>query len=115
MFYTLRQCLAQHSYGIIVGADCPTVDVAYVQQAVSALLAGADVVVGPAIDGGYGLIGVSRETPEIFADMPWGSDKVLAQTLSRAAKAKHQLVQLAPLWDVDEAPDWSRFCAEFTL
>jgi rSAM/selenodomain-associated transferase 1 len=68
---------------IAIGADCPSLDTACLQQAAAAL-ASSDLVLGPARDGGYYLIGLRREAPELFADIPWSTAGVFATTLARA-------------------------------
>lgn len=69
---------------ILVGTDSPTLPIAYLQQAAQALADGCDLVLGPACDGGYYLIGLRRPLPSLFpADMPWGTAEVLPRTLER--------------------------------
>ena len=69
---------------ILVGTDSPTLPMAYLQEAASALTAGCDLVLGPASDGGYYLSGLRRPLPCLFpVDMPWGTAEVLPQTLRR--------------------------------
>ena len=93
---------------IIVGTDCPVMDAAYLDSALAALRSGTDVVIGPAEDGGYVLIGMGRPLPQIFADIPWSSDRVLAETVSRL-KASQLTYHLLPmLWDVDIPADLQR-------
>jgi glycosyltransferase A (GT-A) superfamily protein (DUF2064 family) len=68
-------------------------------------------VIGPATDGGYYLIGLSRLEPALFDAITWGTDQVLAQTLA-AAQAQGLTVELlTPLTDVDrpaDLPQWER-------
>ena len=94
----------------LIGTDCPTLDAAYVANGFAALRRG-DVVVGPAEDGGYGLIGVRRSLPELFDDMPWGTDAVLKETRSRCEARGLSCVYLDVVWDVDEPGDWERYLA----
>lgn len=97
-------------YGLLVGSDCPTIDWTYLDKAVAALESGADVVLGPAEDGGYGLVGLAQPQPELFEDIAWGTDQVLAQTLSKANQARLNVQLLDSVWDVDYLADWERFC-----
>ena len=83
---------------------------AYVAQAEAALDT-ADVVVGPAEDGGYALIGLKRAEPALFRDIDWGTDKVLEQTLRAASQAQRNVAMLDTLWGVDRPEDWQRFLA----
>ena len=95
---------------ILIGTDCPLMSASYVAQA-EAALASADVVLGPAEDGGYVLIGCSRAAPEIFRGIEWGTNRVLEQTLKSAAQAHLRVTLLDTLWDVDRPEDWRRFLA----
>lgn len=68
---------------VLIGTDSPTLPVAYLREAATALGQGMDVVLGPACDGGYYLIGMRRPLPDLFpTDMPWGTAEVLPRTLS---------------------------------
>ncbi|MGI9325767.1 MAG: TIGR04282 family arsenosugar biosynthesis glycosyltransferase [Pseudomonadales bacterium] len=109
----------QHS-AIIVGSDCPSIDTALVTLALTRLADDADVVVAPAEDGGYGLIGLRWRQPRAFAASPfahvdWGTARVFDQTQERCTSLGLRLSVLPTVWDVDEADDWLRFKAEFGL
>jgi hypothetical protein len=65
-----------------------------------------DVVLGPATDGGYYLVGCAREAPAIFANIPWGSSQVLRDTVGAIAGAGCRLALLPPWYDVDTLDDW---------
>jgi rSAM/selenodomain-associated transferase 1 len=64
---------------VVIGADCPSVDSALLQQAFTALQT-QDLVLGPATDGGYYLIGLRQPVAELFSGIEWGSERVFAQT-----------------------------------
>jgi glycosyltransferase A (GT-A) superfamily protein (DUF2064 family) len=87
-----------------VGTDSPTLPLAYVEQAFREL-DGADVVLGPATDGGYYLIGCARRQP-LFADIPWSSPHVLSETIARLTDLKSRLALLPPWYDIDTLTDW---------
>lgn len=89
---------------VAVGTDSPTLPVEYVTQAFSHL-AEPGVVLGPATDGGYYLIGVRGELPPLFANIDWSSPRVLEQTVS-ALPPGVRLTLLPPWYDVDTADDW---------
>ena len=91
---------------VVIGTDCPDVTAATVEEAFTRLDA-ADVVLGPALDGGYYLVGVRRPTPELFAGVPWSAPDTLAVTLERAQGAGLTVALLAPLRDIDTAADWA--------
>ena len=112
MATALRECLADGRDGIVIGTDCPEIDAAYVAQGFAALHH-SDLVLGPAEDGGYGLVGIGCRSvaslDAVFEDISWGTDEVLAQTLDRAEQCGLSVCQLATIWDVDSAADWTRF------
>lgn len=89
---------------VVVGADSPTLPVALVRQAF-AELAQADLVLGPATDGGYYLLGC-RRLPPVFTGVEWGSARVLGQTVARLP-AGWRLALLPPWYDVDTPADWA--------
>ena len=93
---------------LIVGTDCPVMDAAYLDSALTRLQAGSDVVIGPAEDGGYVLIGMRRPLPALFADIPWGTDRVLAETLTKLEALSINYHLLPTLWDVDTPADLPR-------
>lgn len=108
----LAQGLAEFPKAVIVGSDCPSVDAGYVNQALTALDR-ADVVLGPSDDGGYVLIGARTHLAGMLADVSWGTDRALADTLDRLEAVGLSCEQLPPRWDVDEPGDWQRFTREF--
>ncbi len=90
---------------LIVGSDCPALTPDYLERALDALSAGVEVMLGPARDGGYVLIGLRQASRELFSEVNWGGPDVLEQTLESAREAglSHQLLE--PSWDVDDADD----------
>ena len=56
---------------VLIGADSPTLPVAFFEQAFHQLETGADLVLGPATDGGYYLLGCTRQGPPIFTGVAW--------------------------------------------
>jgi rSAM/selenodomain-associated transferase 1 len=89
---------------IVIGADCPGLSQALFAQAFAALER-KDLVMGPAIDGGYYLVGLKQPAPALFAEIPWGSGGVLAATLKQAQALNLATHLLEPLADVDRPED----------
>lgn len=88
----------------IVGTDVPTLPLSVYHQALS-LIASHDLVLGPASDGGYYLIGLKRPVPELFTDVPWSTANVFAATC-RNASALGLTVGLLKEWrDIDVPED----------
>jgi rSAM/selenodomain-associated transferase 1 len=104
MARALRQALAMHDRALLIGTDAPALDAAYLRAA-RGRLADHDAVLGPAVDGGYTLIGLRRFAPSIFESMPWSTPQVLALTQERLRAAGLRHAELMPLHDVDEPAD----------
>jgi len=111
MHHAFSQAFAAGALRVVmVGTDCPAVEPADVRQAWTALTTN-DLVLGPALDGGYWLIGLNRPHPELFNDINWSTSAVLSETLACAKQLglSHQL--LRPLSDVDTKADWDAYQA----
>lgn len=93
---------------VMIGADCPSVDSDYLEQALSLLSQGTDVVIGPAEDGGYVLLGLSQVWPDLFYDIPWGTGQVMESTLQRLDASDLRYSLLDSRWDVDRPEDVAR-------
>jgi len=92
---------------VAVGSDSPTLPAEYIERAV-AMLTDSDVVLGPAEDGGYYLIGIRQTQPGLFTDIAWSSSRVAAQTLERAAALGLTVAQLPSWYDVDTPVELER-------
>ncbi|RUL88544.1 TIGR04282 family arsenosugar biosynthesis glycosyltransferase [Tautonia sociabilis] len=90
---------------VVIGSDSPTLDPSIVVSAFLCL-EGKDVVLGPATDGGYYLIGCRPPVPAIFEGVDWGTPQVLSQTLDRLRGTGRSLAVLPPWYDVDAPDDW---------
>ncbi|SRR5579884_2337001 len=90
---------------VVLGTDSPTLPPSFIDQAFAALR-DADVVLGPATDGGYYLIGCAGRVPPIFEGVAWGGPTVLAETVARLADPARRLALLPPWYDVDTLDDW---------
>lgn len=97
---------------VLIGADSPTLPPAIVRRAF-ARLARADVVIGPATDGGYYLIGTRTRLPRpLFRRMPWSTPRVAEETRSRAETAGLRVAVLPAWYDVDDAAGLRRLLAD---
>jgi rSAM/selenodomain-associated transferase 1 len=104
----LAACAAANGPAIVIGTDCPVLTPAHLRQAAGVLREGTDVVVIPAEDGGYVLIGSRRPQPGLFAAMTWSTDTVMAETRRRLAQEGLTWREPAQLWDVDRPEDIAR-------
>ena len=93
---------------VVIGTDCPALTADYLQKALDALSSGVDVVLGPAEDGGYVLIGMGQPHSTLFSTIDWGTDRVMAQTLEAIGACGLSYQLLDTLWDVDRPEDLQR-------
>jgi uncharacterized protein len=93
---------------LVIGNDCPALAPHHLREAAAALRDGNDVVIIPAEDGGYVLIGMRRPQPALFCAMHWSVPTVLAETRRRLAQCGLRARELAVLWDVDVPLDLGR-------
>jgi len=107
-----ESALARASRAILVGSDIPALSAQYLRDADRALAGGDDVVIGPAEDGGYVLVGLLRCDPELFRGIPWGGSEALAETRRRIGALGWRLIELPALWDVDRPEDLGRLPEE---
>ncbi len=89
---------------VLIGSDCPGYTPAYLRAAFAALDE-LDAVLGPALDGGYVLIGVRRSHARLFEDIAWGGSAVLQTTRERLRELGWRWVELPALGDVDRPDD----------
>lgn len=92
---------------LVAGTDVPGIRADTIRRAFS-VLADHDVVLGPAGDGGYYLIGMNRCHPELFAGIDWGSERVAAQTRATIRRLGLTVAELPVLDDVDRPEDLAR-------
>jgi uncharacterized protein len=89
---------------IVTGADIPGLNRHIVNLAFQEL-GHADIVIGPAMDGGYYLIGMKSRLPDIFRGIPWGTARVLAETLRVTGRLRLTVRTVTPMTDVDTLKD----------
>ena len=100
----LDHALTAPHQALLIGTDSPALSAALLRQA-AATLATTDVVLVPALDGGYALIGLHRPAPGLFAGMAWSTPQVLAHTRQRLAAAGLRHIELPAVPDIDEPAD----------
>jgi rSAM/selenodomain-associated transferase 1 len=91
----------------VIGTDCPRVSLPLVLQALDAL-ENADLVLGPARDGGYYLLALKVEVAQLFDRIPWGTGGVLSETRARAETLGLRTTELETLGDIDTPEDLVR-------
>ncbi|HET7191512.1 MAG TPA: TIGR04282 family arsenosugar biosynthesis glycosyltransferase [Pseudolabrys sp.] len=98
---------------LVIGTDCPALTDVHLRGAAKSLRDGNDVILIPAEDGGYVLIGMRSAQPCVFSRIAWGTKTVLAETRTRIIEQRLMLVECPPLWDVDTEADYLRLEREY--
>lgn len=98
---------------LVIGTDCPAMTDVHLRGAADALREGTEVILIPAEDGGYVLIGTRSVQPSLFTDIAWGKNSVLAETRGRVIVHRLVLTERPPLWDVDTEDDLARLEREY--
>ena len=108
------QCALDHraTQVALIGSDLPSLPPAHIAAAFALLDEGADIVLGPAEDGGYYLIAVTAPHPELFADIPWSTDAVYAPTVEKVEAHGLTLATLPTWYDIDDVVDLRRCMAD---
>jgi rSAM/selenodomain-associated transferase 1 len=107
MLHAFNNALETWDRVIIVGADCPALTAQHLKKAIGHLVV-HDVVLTPADDGGYVLIGAKRVHEAMFDAIAWGTDAVLAQQCARLRANGLSWHEMETLWDVDRPDDLAR-------
>ena len=97
---------------VLIGTDCPSLQSQHLNEAFEALTH-SDLVVGPATDGGYYLIGMKRRADYLFEGISWSTFQVLSQTLNVASQHGLTTTLLRELDDIDTQEDWQRYSSQF--
>jgi uncharacterized protein len=105
----MHHALSRNPGAILIGADCPELTTADLRRAARLLSAGYEVVLAPAEDGGYALIGGRRVGLEMFRGIAWGSSSVYRETVERLEGIRWRA--LRTVWDVDRPEDLPRLRA----
>lgn len=97
---------------VLIGTDCPTLQSQHLLQAFTALN-DSDLVLGPATDGGYYLIGMKVRAAYLFEGIAWSTSQVLSKTLHVASQHSLTTTLLPELCDIDTPEDWQRYSSQF--
>jgi rSAM/selenodomain-associated transferase 1 len=117
LLHAVMAMLAEgHKAAVVLNADSPTLPTALLVQTATALAVDSDrVVLGPADDGGYYLLGMKAAHAHLFADIAWSTDSVAATTRTRAAALGLRVIELPAWYDVDDVSGLTRLLAEADL
>ncbi len=103
-----QEVLENYDSAILIGTDCPYITRADLVFAFEALKT-SDVVLGPALDGGYYLIGMNQRNKELFYNIPWSSSQVLDKTVTKLKDNDLSFYQLISYSDIDRLEDWINY------
>lgn len=110
MLRSLNEGVEAFDQVLLVGSDCPVLSSEVIDKAFEALDEGSELVLNPAEDGGYVLIGCQTSMPDdLFNEVNWGADSVLQRTLTNAESLRIRVALLPVLWDVDYPQDVDRW------
>jgi len=109
----MRALLQTHAGAILVNADSPTLPAAILRAAVDAVRRHDGVVLSPALDGGYTLVGLSGMHERLFDDIPWSTADVHARTVARAGEIGLPVMNVPGWYDVDDASSLALLLSEF--
>jgi uncharacterized protein len=101
----ISHVLKNHSKAVIIGSDCPGLTSDLLQQAFTGLDT-KDIMIGPATDGGYYLLGCKKITPVLFEGIEWSSPSVMRDTLQRCIRSNLSYASLPELRDIDTLEDY---------
>ncbi len=103
-----QQAFQDHQKVVIIGSDCASLTPAIVKVAFRQLEKHS-FVIGPALDGGYYLLGMNQYAPSVFDDIAWSTASVLEDTKQRIKALDLDYVLLPALSDIDFEEDWDRY------
>jgi len=112
MATAVQRTLACGENVLCIGTDCLELEVSHLQEAATALHHDS-VVIAPALDGGYVLLGLNQFDASIFQDMAWSTDGVFRETMHRVERLGWRVTQLQTLRDIDEPSDLAYLPVEF--
>jgi rSAM/selenodomain-associated transferase 1 len=109
----LAMLARQHCSAVVLNSDSPTLPTAVLVDTAASLAAEGDrIVIGPAEDGGYYLLGMKAAHAHLFADIAWSTDAVAATTRHRARELGLEVVELPTWYDVDDQAALGRLLDE---
>ncbi len=109
MLSGIVRALKKKSKVIVIGTDAPSLDIKIIDNALMKLHDNANVVITPAEDGGYVLIGVDNSYPALFSGITWGTEKVMQQTRDRISQSGLICYETESCWDIDRPKDYQRY------
>ncbi len=108
MANAFNEVLQTHSKAIIIGSDCPYITGQIIDHSFH-LLSNNDVILGPAKDGGYYLLGMKSTSPSLFVSMPWSESNLYEKTIEKLNQLNYTYTSLSKMEDIDTEEEWNRY------
>lgn len=108
MIAAFQTAFQEHQKVVIIGSDCASLTSEMVEAAFQRLDE-HDFVIGPAIDGGYYLLGMRSFEPSVFQDIEWSTESVFTETVARIKRLNKTYALLSELSDIDYEEDWAKY------
>ncbi|MCI1267750.1 MAG: TIGR04282 family arsenosugar biosynthesis glycosyltransferase [Saprospiraceae bacterium] len=108
MANAFNEVLQTHSKAIIIGSDCPYITGQIIDHSFH-LLSNNDVILGPAKDGGYYLLGMKSTSPSLFVSMPWSESNLYEKTIEKLNQLNYTYTSLIKMEDIDTEEEWNRY------
>lgn len=109
MFNAFDEVLSEFYYAVLIGTDCPGLTGSDLKSAANMLESNKDLVLGPAEDGGYYLIGLKKNNINLFSNIEWGTETVFSKTVSIAESLGLNIGLLTVRNDIDRFDDIKHF------
>ena len=109
MSRAIKESLQIFKRVVLIGTDAPSLTTDQIEVAINKLGEANDVVIAPAEDGGYVLIGMSKHCDDIFQSVPWGTGEVLEVTREMIKDNDLTSFELETCWDIDRVEDYRRY------
>lgn len=108
MSLAIKESLQSFKRVVLIGTDAPSLTIDHIEESINQL-GDKEIVIGPAEDGGYVLIGMSQHCDNIFQSVLWGSDRVLEATREKIRENNLTSFELELCWDIDRFEDYRRY------
>ena len=105
MFNAFQSVLNKYKYAVLIGSDCPGIVVNDLRTSLSLLKQDNDIVLGPANDGGYYLVGLKKNNDKLFNNIQWSTESVANETYRIVKELNWKLSKLPVHTDIDNSRD----------
>jgi hypothetical protein len=111
MRHALAGALRRYRAAVLIGSDCPALTPRDLRRTAQLLKGACDVVIAPAEDGGYAMVGARTAPARMFSGIAWGGESVYRETVKRMTALRLRWRESRTVWDVDRPEDLDRLAA----